>query len=55
MKCPYSELVWSVFSGSQTEYAVWMRENVDRNNSEYEHFLRYERDVLNLNFEAELF
>ena len=47
--CPYLELFWSVFSRIPTEcgdilcispYSVWMRENADQNNSEYEHFLR---------------
>ena len=46
-KCPYSELFWSVFSCIRTEYdqiwsispySVWMWENMDQNNSEYEHF-----------------
>ena len=48
-KRPYSELFWSTFSRIRTEYGeilhispclVWMRENADQNNSEYEHFLR---------------
>ena len=39
-KWPYSELFYSVFSRIRTEYAVRMRENTDRNNSEYEHFSR---------------
>ena len=48
-KCPYSELFWSAFSRVQTEYgeilrispqSVWMRENVDQNNSEYGYFSR---------------
>ena len=47
--CPYSELFWSVFSRTRTEYgeilrispySVLMRENTDQNNSEYGHFLR---------------
>ena len=33
---PYSELFWSAFSHFCTEYG----ENVDQNNSEYEHFSR---------------
>ena len=46
-KCPYSELFWSVFSGIWTEcgyirsispHSVWMRENTNQNNSEYEDF-----------------
>ena len=46
-KCPYLELFWSAFSHTCTEYGqirsispylVWMRENMDQNNSEYEHF-----------------
>ena len=37
-KCPYLELSCSEFSRIRTEYSVRMRENVDRNNSEYEHF-----------------
>ena len=48
-KCPYSELLWSVFSHIRTgygkilrisPYSVQMRENMDQNNSEYGHFLR---------------
>ena len=48
-KCPYSELLWSVFSSIRTEcgemhrispYSVQMWENTDQNNSEYGHFLR---------------
>ena len=43
-KCSYSELFWSEFSRSQTEYgqmqSIRMRENADQNNSEYGHFLR---------------
>ena len=48
-KRPYSELFWSVFSRIRTEYgeirtfspySVRMRENADRNNSEYGHFSR---------------
>ena len=48
-KCPYLELSCSEFSRIRTEYgeilrispySVRMWENVDRNNSEYEHFLR---------------
>ena len=47
-KCPCSELFWSAFSRIWTEYReilrispylVRMRENADKNNSEYEHFL----------------
>ena len=49
IKCPYSELFWSVFSRMRTEYreilrifpySVRMRENADQNNSEYGHFSR---------------
>ena len=48
-KCPYSELLWSVFSRIQAEYgeilrispySVRMRENVDQNNSGSGHFSR---------------
>ena len=48
-KCPYSELLWSVFSRIQTKYgeirsicpySVRMRENTDQNNSEYGQFSR---------------
>ena len=41
-KCPYSELIWSPFSRSRTEYGylVRMRENADQNNCEYGHFSR---------------
>ena len=48
-KCPYSELLCSVFSRIRTEYgeiqsispySVQMREKADQNNSEYEHFSR---------------
>ena len=47
-KCSYSELFWSVFSHIRatygeilriSPYSVRMWENVDQNNSEYEHFL----------------
>ena len=47
--CPYSELFWTAFPRIRTEYremrsispySVWMRENADQNNSEYEHFSR---------------
>ena len=37
MKCPFSELFWSVFSRIWT---VRMRENTQQDNSEYGHFLR---------------
>ena len=46
-KCPHLELFWSAFSHICTEYGeirsispylVWMRENMDQNNSEYGHF-----------------
>ena len=56
-KCPYSELFWSVFSRTRTEYgeilrislySVRMREDTDQNNSEYGHFLR--SDLLELLF-----
>ena len=49
--CPYSELLWSVFSRIQTEYgelwsvrpySIQMRENTDQNNSEYGHLSRSE-------------
>ena len=49
-KCPYSELLWPVFSCFRKEYgkilcifppySVRMQENKDRNNSEYGQFLR---------------
>ena len=39
-KCPYPELLWSVF---QSE----MRENTDQNNSEYGHFLRSDKYDVN--------
>ena len=48
-KCLYSELFWCSFSCIRTEYreilrissySVQMRENVDQNNTEFEHFLR---------------
>ena len=48
-KCPYSEFSWSIFFRIRTEYGeirsispylVRMRENTDRRNSEYGHFLR---------------
>ena len=50
-KCPYLELLWSVFSAIWNEYgeklriflySVRTRENKDQNNSEYKHFLRSE-------------
>ena len=50
-KCPYSELFWSAFSRTWTEYgeilrispySVRMRENADQNNSENGHFSRSE-------------
>ena len=56
-KCPYSELLWSVFSRIRTEYRemrsispylVQLRENKDQNNSEYGHVLRSECYYLNL-------
>ena len=46
-KCPYSELFWSAFSSSRTEYgkvrsispySVRMQENADQHYSEYGHF-----------------
>ena len=46
-ECPYSVLFWSAFSRIWTEYgeiriispySVQMRENADRNNSDYGHF-----------------
>ena len=48
-KCPYSYLLWSVFSRVRTEYeeifriclyTVQMPENTDQNNFEYGHFSR---------------
>ena len=40
-KCPYSELLWCIFSCIQTEYgSVRMRENKHQNYSEYGNFLR---------------
>ena len=48
-KCPYSELLWSVFSRIWTEYgqirrispySARMRENAGQNNSEYGYFSR---------------
>ena len=48
-KCPYSELFWSVFSRTRTEYgeipsispySAQMWENADQNDSEYGHFSR---------------
>ena len=48
-KCPYSELFWSAFSRIWIEYgelllispySVRMRENMDRNNSQYGYFSR---------------
>ena len=48
-KCPYSELFWSAFFHSRTEYgemlrifpnSVRMLESTDQNNSEYGHFSR---------------
>ena len=48
-KCPCSELLWSAFSHIRTEYgdlhihSIRMRENVNKNNSEYEHFLRIDK------------
>ena len=50
-KCPYSELFWSTFFRIRTEYgeilrispySVRMRENADRNKSDYEQFSRSE-------------
>ena len=47
-KCPYLELFWSAFSDIRTEYgeiriispySVQMRENANKNNSKYGHFL----------------
>ena len=46
-QCPYSELLWSVFSRIQIEYgemrsissySVWMRKSMDQKNSEYGNF-----------------
>ena len=48
-RCPYSEIFWSAFSGTWTEYgeirsislySVRMQENADQNDSEYGHFSR---------------
>ena len=48
-KCSYSEFFWSVSSCIRTEYeemlhispySVWMRENMDQENSKYGRFLR---------------
>ena len=48
-KCPYSEFFLSVFFSIRTKYgeilrispySVWMRENADKKDSEYGHFLR---------------
>ena len=38
-KCPYSRILWSVFSHFRTG-TVQIRENTDQKNSEYEHFSR---------------
>ena len=55
-KFPYSELFWFPFSGIRTEYgeilhislySVRIRENADKNNSEYGHFSR-SVNILNL-------
>ena len=49
IKCPNSELFWSIFSSIRTEYgevprifpySVRMWETMDQNNCEYGHFLR---------------
>ena len=49
VKCPYSELFWSVFSSIRITYgevqsislnSVRMRENTDENNSKYGHLSR---------------
>ena len=54
-KCWYSEFPWSVFSRIRTEYveiffislySVRMRENAVQKNSEYGHFLRSKRILL---------
>ena len=46
-KCPYSELLWFIFSRIETKYGqirsispylVLMQENTDQNNSKYGHF-----------------
>ena len=39
-KCLYSELFWSAFSRSLSQYSVRMRENADQSKSEYGHFSR---------------
>ena len=48
-KCPYSEFFWSVFSRIRIDYeqifrifpySIQMRENMDQENSEYDHFSR---------------
>ena len=58
IKCPYSELFWSVFSGMRTEYgkirsispySVRMRENTDQDNSEYGLFLCSDVECLRCN------
>ena len=60
---PYSELSWSAFSPIWTEYgeilrnfpySVLIRENMDQNNSKYEHFLRsylQQKAISAVNFE----
>ena len=54
-KCPYSELIWSLFPRIRNEYgeilrtspySVQMRENTDQNNSEYKHFSRNDKSPL---------
>ena len=46
-KCPYAEFLWSVFSRFRTgygdllckcSYSVYMQENADQKNSEYDTF-----------------
>ena len=57
-KCPYSELLWSVFSRIWTEYgeirgislfSVRIRENTEQNDSEYGHFSRSGNGELTIN------
>ena len=54
--CPYLEFFWSVFSRIWTisQYSIWLRQNVDQKNSEYEHFSRIVRQVLCIYINAQL-
>ena len=54
-KCPYLELLWSVYSHIRTQYGeirsislylVQKRENTDQNSFEYEHFSRSENQLV---------